>query len=176
MRRLSPALALVLGSVLAIALSGVATAAPNRLRSFGTGDVTISGGTATLVNGSGEFSGVFLRSRSLSAKRLRAVHISFRYSGDTAGGAPRFSIPLDTGQEESVTPFAFVDALNCGDTGVVSTDADDCKVFLNFSNESFDNWDDLVATHPTWRIARGAIPFIIADQAGTYEISSIDLR
>jgi hypothetical protein len=172
MRRLAPVIALI--AVMVFAGTAVAR---GRLLTFGTGDVTITGrSSATLDNGAGEYSGVYLRSRSLSAKRLRAVHISFRYTGDTAGGAPRFSIPLNTHHAESVTPYAFLDANNCGDTGLVSTDASNCKVFLNFSSESFDNWHDLVTTHPTWRLPRRAIPFIIADQPGHYVISHIDLR
>ena len=176
MRRLSPAFALLVGLALAIALAGASTAAPKQLRSFGDGDVSINGRAATLVNDPGEFSGVFLKHGSQGGKRVRAIHMSFRYSGDTAGGAPRFSIPLDTDRDGDRDGFAFVDALNCGDTGLVSTDDPDCKVFLNFSSESFDNWADLVTTHPTWRIPRRGIPFIIADQPGTYRITNIDLR
>jgi hypothetical protein len=175
MRRLSPALALLVGLVLAIALAGVSTAAPSKYRTFGTGEVSFGGGTATLANDSGEYSGIYLRGKPLSARRLSGVHISFRSTGDTAGGAPRFSIPLNTGHTESVTPFAFLDVNNCGGP-VVSTDDPDCKVFLNFSSESFDNWDDLVATHPSWRVTRRGIPFIIADQPGTYRVSNIDLH
>jgi hypothetical protein len=172
MRRLAPVLALA--AVMAIAGTAVAKQ-PSKLQTFGDGDVTITGGTVTLHNAAGEYSGVYLASRSLSAKRLRAVHISFHSSGDTAGGAPRFSIPLNTGQAESVPPYAFLDVNNCA-SGDVSTDNDACKVFLNFSSEWFDNWDDLVTTHPRWRVAAGKIPFIIADQPGTYVISNIDLR
>jgi hypothetical protein len=171
MRRLSILIALIA----ATAFAGTAVAA-SRLQSFGTGDVTIDGDAATLINEAGEFSGVYLKSRSQSGKPLAAVHVSFDYEGSTAGGAPRFSIPLDTGATESVTPYAFVDALNCGSTGTVDTDASNCQVFLNFSNESFANWDAFAAAHPTWRIAPGSIPFIIADQPGTYEISNVDLR
>lgn len=175
MRRLSPALALVVGLALAIAFAGISTAAPNKLRTFGTGDVSISGGTVTIDNGSGHYGGVYRASRSLSSKPLRAVHISFTSSGDVAGGAPRFSIPLNTGQAESVAPYAFLDVNNCG-SNVVSTDSDNCRVFINFNGESFADWDALVAAHPTWRVKPGGIPFIIADQPGTYIVSNIDLR
>jgi hypothetical protein len=34
----------------------------------------------------------------------------------------------------------------------------------------------MVAAHPTWRLAPGKVPFIIADQPGHYVISNIDLR
>jgi hypothetical protein len=175
MRRLSPAFALLVGLVLAIAFAGVSTAAPSKFKTFGDGTVSISGGTATLVNDPGEFSGIYLRSRG-SAKWVKSVHMSFRYTGSVAGGAPRFSIPLDTDRDNAVDGYAFLDALNCGDSGLVSTDDSDCKVFLNFSSESFANWDDLVAEHPRWRIPPRSIPFVIADQPGTYIVSRVDLR
>ena len=169
MRRFAPAIALI--AVLALATTVTAN---GKLRSFGTGDVSVHGGQVTISNGAGEYGGVYLNSRNLSSKRLRAVHISFVSSGDTAGGAPRFSIPLNTGHGEK-DRYAFLDVNNCG-SALVSTDNSHCKVFLNFSSESFDNWADLVATHPKWRIAKAGIPFIIADQPGDYEVSHIDLR
>jgi len=176
LRRLSPGFALVVGLVLAIAIAGASTAANTKYRTFGTGQVSISGGTATIRNDPGEYGGVYLRHGNQGLKRIRAVHMSFRYTGSVAGGAPRFSIPLDIDGDRLVDGYAFVDAQNCGDTGRVSTDDNDCKVFLNFGSESFANWDDLVATHPTWRLPRNAVPFIIADWEGTYHISNIDLR
>ena len=170
MRRLS--LVIALGFVLATA--GTAAAA-SKLRSFGTGDVTLTRTGAVLVNGAGEYAGVYLRARG-SAKWVKSVHMSFRYSGSVAGGAPRFSIPLDTNRDNRVDGYAFVDALNCGNTGRVSTDDLDCKVFLNFSSEWFANWRALAAAHPRWRIPSRSIPFVIADQPGHYVVSNIDLR
>jgi hypothetical protein len=170
MRRFS--LLLALGIVLATA--GTATAA-SKFRAFGTGDVTLLGTGARLVNDAGEYSGVYLRARA-SAKWVKAVHMSFDYTGSVAGGAPRFSIPLDTNRDRVVDGYAFLDALNCGDTGTVSTDDPDCKVFLNFSSEWFANWDALVAAHPRWRIPPRSIPFVIADQPGDYRVTNIDLR
>lgn len=123
-------------------------------------------------NDAGEYSGVYLKSKSQSNKPLADVDFSFDYEGDTAGGAPRLSIPLNTGKDQ----YAFIDALNCGSTGTVSTSHANCRVFLNFGTESLDNWDDLADTHSDWRIASGKIPFVIADQAGTYELSDIVLR
>jgi len=171
MRRLFPALAVVMVLVFA----GTTTAAVSKFRTFGTRDVTLARTGAVLENGAGEYSGIYLRARG-SAKWVKSVHMSFRYSGSVAGGAPRFSIPLDTNRDNRVDGYAFLDALNCGDTGLVSTDDADCKVFLNFSSESFANWDALVAEHPRWRIPRRSIPFVIADQPGTYRVSSVDLR
>jgi len=170
MRRLAPAIALL--AVIAIASTVTAN---GKLFTFGDGTVTIHHGTVTLDNDPGEYSGVYVKSQSLSGKKLRLVHVSFVSHADTAGGAPRFSIPLNTGHTESTDPYAFLDVNNCG-SALVSTSNSHCKVFLNFSSESFDNWADLVATHPSWRIAKGGIPFIIADQPGHYVVSNIDLR
>jgi hypothetical protein len=174
LRRLSPGFALVVGMVLAIAIAGTSTAANGPYRTFGDGDITFTGGTVHLDNGAGEYSGIYHRGNPLSGRRLANVHVSFISSGATEGGAPRFSIPLNTGHAESTTPFAFLDVNNCG-SNWVSTDNPHCKVFLNFSSESFSNWDDLAATHPTWRIPRHGIPFIIADVPGHYVVSHIDL-
>ena len=44
-----------------------------------------------------------------------------------------------------------------------------------YGNESHANWDAFAAAHPDYKIA-DAIPFIIADQPGTYNVSGIDLR
>ena len=175
MRRLAPAFALVVGLVLVMVFATVSTAAP-KFRTFGTGDVTLTKTGARLVNGSGEYSGIFLRARGVGAKWVRNVHMSFDYAGDTAGGAPRFSIPLDTNRDNVVDGYAFLDAVNCGDTGSVSTDDPDCKVFLNFSSETFDNWADLARTHRSWRVPARSIPFVIADQPGTYVVRHVDLR
>jgi hypothetical protein len=172
MRRLAPVLALA--AVLAIAGTAVAKQ-PSKLQTFGTGEVTTSGWSATLVNDPGEYSGVYLKSKNLSGKHLRRVHVSFDYTGATAGGAPRFSIPIDT-RDGSTERYAFVDARNCGDNGTVSTDDSACQVFLNWTDTSYANWRAFAAANPTWRIPKKGIPFIIADQAGTYELSNIDLR
>jgi hypothetical protein len=172
MQRLSILLALV--ASLLIAVPAMA-AAPSKLQTFGTGEATVTGpDSATLANDPGEYSGVYLRSKSQSAKPIGAVSYSFDHTGDTAGGAPRFSIPIDTDGNGSVEGYAFLDANNCGNTGRVSTDDANCQVF--FRDESFANWDAFAAAHPTYRIAPGSIPFIIADQEGSYTITNIDLR
>ncbi|HET9085314.1 MAG TPA: hypothetical protein VFN41_13020 [Candidatus Limnocylindrales bacterium] len=175
LRRLAPGFALTVGMILAIAIAGTSTAANTKYRTFGTGSVSVSGDTARINNDSGEYGGVYLRSRSLSSKPLRAVHVSFHSTGDVGGGAPRFSIPLNTGHRESTAPYAFLDVNNCG-SNFVSTDSSSCQVFINFNGESFANWDALVARHPSWRVKAGGIPFIIADVEGDYRVTNIDLR
>jgi hypothetical protein len=164
----------MVAAVAAIGFGSVgAAASPNKLHTFGTGTVTVSDNSATIVNNAGEYGGVFLTSRSLSAKPLHAVHLSFDSSGDTAGGAPRFSIPIDDGT--SVLKYAFIGVLNCGyPTGTVSTDLPNCMV--NFNSVDYANWDAFASANPTFRIAPGQIPFIIADEPGNYAVSNIDLR
>jgi hypothetical protein len=171
MRRSSILLALVASFAIAIP---AAAAPPIRLLAFGTGDVMILSNTsATLDNDAGEYSGVYLNAPR-APRPLESISYSFTYTGDVAGGAPRFSIPIDTDGNGTVEGYAFLDAINCGLTGTVSTESSTCLVY--FGPDVYANWDAFAAANPDYRIAPGSIPFIIADQAGHYEISNIDLR
>jgi hypothetical protein len=166
---------LMVAAVAAIGFGSVAaSASANKLQTFGTGAVTVtSADSATIVNGAGEYGGVYINSRSQSAKPLNAVHFSFDSTGDSTGGAPRFSIPIDDGT--TVLKYAFIGVLNCGySTGTVSTDLPNCMV--NFNSVDYANWDAFASVNPTFRIAPGQIPFIIADEPGSYAVSNIDLR
>ncbi len=164
---------LMVAALAAIGFGSVtASASSGKLVAFGTGTVTISGDSATIVNAFGEFGGVYLNSKSLSAKPLNAVSFSFVSTGGVTGGAPRFSIPIDSGGA-NVT-YAFLDVLGCGySAGMVSTDLANCQVFFGVE---YANWDAFAAANPTYRIAPGFIPFIIADEPGSYAVNSIDLR
>ena len=166
--------ALMVAAVAAIGFGGVAvSASANKLQTFGTGEVTASYDSATIVNGAGEYGGVYIKSRGQSAKPLNAVHFSFDSTGDSTGGAPRFSIPIDDGT--GVLKYAFIGVLNCGyASGTVSTDLSNCMV--NFNSVDYANWDAFASANPTFRIAPGQIPFIIADEPGNYAVSNIDLR
>lgn len=171
MRRLSLVLALMASLAL---VATVSAAAQQQFRTFGTGEVTEGpDGTFTIVNGAGEFGGVFLASRSQSAKLLADVDFSFLSSGAVAGGAPRLSIPINDGLTADL--FAFLDVNNCA-SNTVSTDSLNCQVVLNQVYGTFANWDAFAAAHPTFRIVSGGIPFIISDQPGTYVVSNIVLR
>jgi len=177
---------LMVAAVAAIGFGGVGAfaGANGQLQAFGTGTVVItSADSATIVNTTGQYGGVFLNSKSQSAKPLNAVSFSFVSTGDVAGGAPRFSIPIDTnGVRGTVEGYAFLDAAGCGATvgpnttvsTTVSTSSLSCAV--NFQSVDYANWATFAADNPTFRIAAGAIPFIIADVAGSYAVSSIDLH
>lgn len=169
------------GAAVALTVSAVAAqAAPGSLKTFGTGDVTVtSPDSATIVNDAGEYGGVYLQSRSTSGKSLSSATFSFVSTGDAAGGAPRFSIPIDTdGNGSTDDGYAFLDVLGCGGTSgqttTVSTSSASCHV--NFAGVDYANWAAFAAANPSYRVAPGQIPFIIADQAGHYAVSSITLR
>lgn len=171
---------------LMVALAASATmAAPNlKYRTFGSADVTEGPtGTFTIASngedptwGGPEYGGVYLNSKANSGKYIGAVTFSFTSSGDVAGGAPRFSIPINTdGVSNAVAFYAFLDVNGCGGSMVVSTTSAACAV--NAGSETFANWAAFAAAHPTYRIASGSIPFIIADGTlGTYVVSDIVLR
>lgn len=105
--------------------------------------------------------------------------------GDVVGGAPRFSIALDTdGIKKTTESYAFLDAANCGgDVGdnatfaetTIDTALTNCKVILNTSPAApYDNWAALVAAHPSWQTSKDA-SFVIADAPGDYHVKDISL-
>ena len=166
MRRLIVTAAL---SALALFVVAGAFGAPANLKMFGTGEVTVhTSNSATIDNGTGEYGGVYVQGKSLSGKSLAKADFAFTAAGDVAGGAPRFSIPIGDN-----SAYAFIDVANCGGSQLVSTESATCKVF--YGSDSFANWDAFAAANPGLKIG-SAIPFIIADQPGTYTVSGIDLH
>ena len=143
----------------------------------GTFTITLPADTIVPYDHSG---GVYITAKPNSGKAIGSVSFSFVSSGAVAGGAPRFSIPIDTdGKAATVEFYAFLDAAGCGGnsggTTTVSTDSSTCAV--NAGPESFANWAAFAAAHPTYRIAPGWHPFIVADgTAGIYVVSDIVLR
>jgi len=169
---------LVLAFVASFALAGTALAGSATLKTFGNGDVTITGvDSATIVNEVGEYGGVYINSKSQSGKALSEVVFQFRSTGDIAGGAPRFSLPIDTdGKGKTVEGYAFMDVNACGGNVLVSTQNPVCMVYFANEPTAYANWAAFAAAHPTWRTAPGAIPFIIADATGSFAVDSIVLR
>jgi hypothetical protein len=180
---------LMVTAVAALGVGGVtASASADTLQTFADNgaQVTIGpdGDSATIVLSDGtQDGGVFLKSKSQGGKLLNQVSFSFTSDGDVQGGAPRFSIPINTNGTGSISGYAFLDAANCGATvgpnttvsTVVSTGASNCPVF--FGPAEYADWSDFAAANPAYRTAPGAIPFIIADgTAGTYHVSSVVLR
>ena len=173
---------LIVAVVSTIGSGGVSAlaGANGQLQAFGTGTVTITGpDSATIVNASGQFGGVYIQSKSQSGNLLNTVTFTFVSTGDVTGGAPRFSIPINTGGGGgSVAGYAFIDAAGCGGTSsgttTVSTSLSFCHV--NFLSVDYAKWADLAAAMPTARVSQGHFPFIIADgSAGSYTVSGIVL-
>jgi len=172
---------IALGAAALVLAASAAQAAPSKtLKTFGTGDVTATADSATIVNDAGEYGGVYLNSKSQSSKPLSQVVFEFRNAnGDVAGGSPRFSIPIDTdGVGSTDNGYAFLDVAGCGgvsgDNTLVSTQSGTCAV--NFQGVDYPNWSTFASANPSYRIAPGFIPFIIADTAGNYAVDHIVLR
>ena len=173
--------AMILGAAVAIAgvltTAALAASGPD-LKMFGDGNSTIQGNRATFVVQPGHYAGIYKKSRPMSISRVRFHMVSY---GDVQGGAPRFSIALDTDRDRQTTDsYAFLDAANCG--GVVGDNATSaettidtalptCKVSINTGGE-YDNWAALVAAHPDWKTSKDA-SFVIADVPGEYQLKDI---
>ena len=124
--------------------------------------------------GSGDYSGVYYQTSSLSGKMLGQVtQLSFNYTGVATAGSPRISLPIDVTGDGTTDFYAFIGAFYCNNgAGLVDAINDStCQIFVG--SESFANWAAFVAEHPTWHV--GAIPFVIADDAGLWTVSNVHL-
>ncbi len=132
--------------------------------------------SATLDVGVGGYAAVYRVGEAPFGDRLWRVKVGFVASADStvAGGAPRFSLPIDTNHNGTWDLFAFIDINSCAGDHWVSTENPVCSVYVG--SEHFANWAALAAGHPTWRMARHQRLFIIADAPGHYVLSNIDLR
>jgi hypothetical protein len=191
----------ILAIVLSAALLGNAgtAAAANPLLCFDgttdtanhqTGGVTYGGlctlnaaGTgATLDNsvavGSGDYSGVYFKTSSLSGMPLSQVSdLSFTYTGIPTAGSPRISLPIDTNGDGTTDFYAFIGAFYCNDgAGLVDPMHDTtCTIFYTGGPVAGDaNWATFVAAHPTWTVS-SSVPFIIADDAGLWTVDNVHL-
>ncbi len=167
---------LVAGVLTTVALAGNG----GSFKTFGDGDAIVQGNKAAFVIQSGQSAGVYKNAPSKSISKVRFHMVSY---GDVQGGAPRFSIALDTdGNPKTTESYAFLDAANCG--GVVGdnptftpttidTASSSCKVFINTGGE-YDNWAALVTAHPGWQTSKDP-SFVIADVPGDYHVKDISL-
>jgi len=168
-----------LGAFAAVILAGTSGAAPGgRLRTFGTGEVITANNSATIVIDVGEFGGVFQQGKGQSGQLLGDVTFAFTSRGDVAGGAPRFSIPIDDGSFDPNSDYALIDAAGCGATvgdnptgtaTFVSTQNPQCHV--NFHGVDYLNWATFATSNPTFRIAKNTA-FIIADAVPPSHVSA----
>src|SRR4051812_27686686 len=166
MKRLSVLLALLAATsavAATTAFAGGGDATAGSLATFGTGKVTIKGWSAKIVTEAGQHGGIY-RTDPVKVADLGQVKFKFKSDGDVQGGAPRWSIPIDTdGNRKTTEGWAFFGAANCGATvgpnpqhvvTTVSTSNSSCKVFFSTvsgsKSESFDNWSAFAAAHPDY--------------------------
>jgi hypothetical protein len=186
-------LLLGLSAALAVALAGSALAGPNgnKLTCFsGTTDGGPYGGTCSLTTGGvatlnnsggdpdGEYSGVYLQNSNLDGKKLQTVNkLAFNYTGTPTNGSPRISLPLDTNGDGATDVYAFISAYWCNDgAGHLNALTDPtCMIFVGNQIAGVANWDAFVAAYPTATVGADALPFIIADDAGSWTVSDVQL-
>ena len=179
--------ALVLSAVL-LGSAGTAAAA-NPLKCFsGTTDGTTYGGVCTLNAGGtgatlnnsggdpdGSYSGVYYATSTLSGALVSSItQLSFDYSGDAAtAGSPRISLPIDTDNNGTTNFYAFIGASACGVGGHVDIHNAGCLVFYTGGPVSGESWVTFSAHG--WRVATDDVPFVIADDAGTWTVNNVQL-
>jgi len=177
------ALLVMAGAMLALGLLSVSATAAPKVKTFATSGATVEvdDGTYTITLATGADSGGLSQGKAQGGKSLSDVLFSFISRGDVAGGAPRFSIPIDDpSTTQKLDGYAFLDAAGCGgvsgDDTTVSTELGECAVNFN-STTDYDNWAAFAEANPTFRLAAGYTPFIIADgTAGEYIVSDVVLR
>jgi hypothetical protein len=126
------------------------------------------------------YAGVYISNTNLDGKLLVDVNkLSFDYYGSGAsGGSPRISIPIDENNDGSTEAYAFIDTLSCnnGDANMGTLDAiNDSTCVVAYESTTYINWEAFAAENPTYRIASDALTFIIVDQPGQFDISSVQL-
>ena len=131
-----------------------------------------------LVQGpDGAYSGVYYQTSSLSGKTLGQVtQLSFNYTGVATSGSPRISLPIDVTGDGTTDFYAYISAFHCNDgSGLVDPIHDaTCTIFYDGGPVSgYPNWAAFVAAHPTWHV--GAIPFVIADDPGSWTVFNVHL-
>jgi len=201
MRKLVPYAAAFAAVATMMGMSLSASAAPNpnsnanggnKLQCFsGTTDGGPYGGTCSIANGSatldnsdgnvnGDYSGVYIQGSNLSGKMLSNVgQLSFNYTGTPTAGSPRISLPVDTNGDGVTDVYAFIGANLCNNgAGVVDAiNNPSCTIFITGGPVSgYAGWSAFASAYPTATIGPdGALPFIIADDAGLWTVSNVRL-
>lgn len=139
-----------------------------------------SGTGATLNNsvavGSGDYSGVYYATSSVSGKSLSDItELSFTYTGTPTAGSPRISLPIDTNNDGTTDFYAFIGAFYCNDgAGLVDAIHDTTCTIFNTGGPvaGYANWAAFVTANPTWRVS-SSVPFVIADDAGLWTVDNV---
>ena len=135
-------------------------------------------GVATLDNSvsdpDGVYSGVYLQNSNLEGKTIGTVNqLGFSYMGTATAGSPRISLGIDTDGDGNWNEFAFISAFYCND-GARNVDViNDPTCTIYSGSDVYPNWAAMVAAHPDYRV--GYIPFIVADDPGTWTVFNVKL-
>jgi hypothetical protein len=168
--------------------AGVAAAANPLLCFSGTTDGSTYGGVCTLnasgtgatLNNTGgdtdgSYSGVYYATSNLSGKLVSDItQLSFDYSGDAAtAGSPRISLPIDSNNNGTTDFYAFISGSQCGVAGHVDIHNAGCLIFYTGGPVSGESWATFSAHG--WKVATDNVPFVIADDAGIWTVSNVQL-
>lgn len=144
--------------------------------------LTIGGATlnnSVAINGAA-YSGVSTAVSSLSGKTLAQVgtdQLSFTYTGTPTAGSPRISLPIDTDGNGTTDVYAFIGANLCT-SGANLVDAihnTSCKIFITGGDVGgYTGWAAFAAAFPLAKVGPG-VPFIVADDVGSWTVSNIHL-
>lgn len=177
---------------LSIAMFASAFAAAPQLKCFQgvddgfNGTCVLNGGVATINTFDGDevtdnnYAGVYYEETGLNGVLISEVNaFSFEYDGTgAAGGSPRATVPIDKNGDGTTESYVSMDTLGCSNgsanEGKVDVANDPtCIVADNATGESYVNWAAFVTAHPDYRVATDAIPFVIVDQAGMFDIWNV---
>jgi hypothetical protein len=169
--------------------NGGTAAAANPLLCFsGTTDGSTYGGVCTLNAGGtgatldntggdpqGSYSGVYYATSSYSGKLVSSItQLSFDFTGNAAtAGSPRISLPIDTDNNGTTDFYAFISAFHCNIGGHVDIHNAGCLIFYTGGPVSGESWATF-ASHGWW-VATDGVPFVIADDAGIWTVTNVQL-
>ncbi|HSX18134.1 MAG TPA: hypothetical protein VLE51_02145 [Candidatus Saccharimonadales bacterium] len=144
-----------------------------------TTNCSISGNTATITNIGGA-AAVYLSKYSgksfYSKLTSQVTTLQNNVGGSALGIDPRWSIPIDVGNDGDTNFFAFVSFADCNNgSGLVDVIHDStCTIYRD--GVAYANWAAMVAANPNDRISYADFAFIIADgsgASGTWGISNV---
>lgn len=172
MRRFS----LVLAIVASLMVAGSAFAAPPRgsltcspPEPNANCEVANNGTTATITNANGgtalylsKYSGKSFYSKLTS----QVTTLQNNVGGSPLGIDPRWSIPIDVGNDGDTDFFAFVAFGTCNDGSGLVDVIHDSTCSIDHNGTTYANWAAMVAANPNERISYADFAFIIADGSG----------
>lgn len=161
--------AFVIGAVSLFAFATIASAAGSpkgSLTCFGS-PCTSDGKTATFSTGAGVYVANFNGKSFYNKLTSQVTTLQNNVTGSSALGIdPRWSIPIDVGNDGDTNFFAFVSFGTCNDGAGLVDVIHDSTCSINRDGVDYPNWAAMVAANPNDRISYADYAFIIADGSG----------